>query len=519
MVAKALRVVLGDQLTPDVSSLRGGDRERDIVLMMEVSDETTYVPHHKKKVAFVLAAMRAFAEELRASGWTVDYVELDDADNTGSFSGEVARAIVRHRPTEIVSTEGSEHRVLATQTAWVGAFACAVTLLPDDRFLCSREEFAAWADGRKQMRMEYFYREMRRRTGLLMEDDAPVGGVWNFDAENRKRAKADLFMPDPLRVTPSRTTRAVLDLVDERFPRHFGTLEPFWFPVTRADAQRAAVHFIAEALPRFGDFQDAMQRGEKFLFHSILSPLINVGLLDPLELCREAERAFQEDRAPLNAVEGFIRQIIGWREFVRGVYWREGPDYLTRNALNATRRLPALYWTADTDMTCMAEAVAQTRDEAYAHHIQRLMVTGNFALLTGVDPHEVHEWYLAVYADAFEWVEAPNTIGMSQFADGGILGSKPYAASGAYIDRMSDYCGGCRYKVKEKTGPDACPFNALYWDFIARHHDRFRSNPRMAQMVRTFDNFADDYRAELREQAAKFLAHLDAHGTDRPSVA
>jgi deoxyribodipyrimidine photolyase-related protein len=515
MSVQALRVVLGDQLTPALTALRGGDPKHDLILMTEVGEETTYVRHHKKKIAFILAAMRAFAQELRAQGWRVDYVKLDDPENQGGFTRELARAIERRTPSRIITTEASEHRVLSAQKDWSTLFDAPVDVLADDRFLASKGEFAAWAEGRKQLRMEYFYREMRRKTGLLMDGDAPAGGQWNFDHDNRNPAKADLFMPSPLRFAPDAETRAVLDLVSARFATHFGALEPFWFPVKRRDAEEAAAHFLRETLPRFGDFQDAMLRGQRFLFHSVLSPLINVGLLDPLRLCQAAEAEYREGRAPLNAVEGFIRQIIGWREFVHGIYWLKGPEYVRSNALNATRPLPSLYWSGETDMLCMAEAIGQTKEEAYAHHIQRLMVTGNFALLAGIDPHEVHEWYLAVYADAFEWVEAPNTIGMSQFADGGVLGSKPYAASGAYIDRMSDYCAACRYSVKQRTGPDACPFNALYWDFLVRHRARFEGNPRMAQMYRTYDKFTDNARAALHGQASAFLAHLEHHGTDK----
>jgi deoxyribodipyrimidine photolyase-related protein len=515
MSIEALRVVLGDQLTPTLSALRDGDPARDIVLLMEVAEETTYVRHHKKKIAFVLAAMRAFAQELTALGWRVAYVRLDDPENEGSFTRELARAIARLKPSRIVTTEGSEHRVLAMQESWSTLFDALVEIRSDDRFLCSKSQFGEWAAQRKQLRMEYFYRDMRRRTGLLMAGEEPLGGRWNFDHDNRKPAKSDLFMPRPLQVAPSPETEAVLRLVGDRFADHFGDLTPFRFPVTRADAEAAAAHFIREALPRFGDFQDAMLRGERFLFHSVLSPLLNVGLIDLLRLCQAAEAAHRAGAAPLNAVEGFVRQIIGWREYVRGVYWLKGPRYLQENALGADRPLPWMYWSCETDMACMAEALGQTKAEAYAHHIQRLMVTGNFALLAGIAPAQVHEWYLAVYADAYEWVEAPNTLGMSLFADGGLLGSKPYAASGAYIDRMSDYCAGCRYDVKRRVGEDACPFNALYWDFLARHRARFSANPRMAQMYRVYDGFGDEARQALHDQAARFLAHLDAAGTDR----
>jgi deoxyribodipyrimidine photolyase-related protein len=358
--------------------------------------------------------------------------------------------------------------------------------------------------------MEYFYRDMRRRTGLLMDGDKPVGGQWNFDHENRKPARADLFMPRPLAFEPDARTAEVLDLVGQRFGNHFGDLRPFGFPVTRDGALQAAAHFVSRMLPHFGDYQDAMLRGESFMYHSVLSPLLNVGLLDPLELCRLAEAAYHEGRAPLNAVEGFIRQVIGWREFVRGIYWLAGPSYTGLNALGATRSLPSMYWTAETDMACMQAVISQTREHAYAHHIQRLMVTGNFALLAGVDPFQVHEWYLAVYIDAFEWVEAPNTIGMSQFADGGVVGSKPYVSSGAYINRMSDYCAGCAYDVAQKSGPGACPFNLLYWHFLLRHRMRFAQNPRMAQMYRTWDRMEETRRTTVLAEADAFLARLDA---------
>jgi deoxyribodipyrimidine photolyase-related protein len=506
----AIALILGDQLSMSISALEGRDRASTIVLMCEVDGEARYVPHHKKKIAFVFAAMRHFAIRLRLAGWMVDYVKLDDPGNTGSLAGEVARAMVRHTAETLTVTEPGEWRLREDMRTW----RCDPVVLQDNRFLCSHEEFGGWASGRSSLRMEYFYRDMRRKSGLLMDRGKPEGGQWNFDHDNRKRPDPNRIIPQPLRFVPDAETRSVLDLVGDRFGDHFGALDPFWLPVTQGDAERAADHFFEHCLPHFGDYQDAMLTGQRFLYHSVLSPLINVGLLDPMALCRRAERTYQEGHAPLNAVEGFIRQIIGWREYVRGIYWRMGPDYVRSNALGARRNLPALYWTGATGMACMAAAIDQTREDAYAHHIQRLMVTGNFALLAGVDPHQVHEWYLAVYADAYEWVEVPNTIGMSQFADGGLLGSKPYAASGAYIDRMSDYCRGCRYSVKEKTGDNACPFNALYWHFLARHRSRFEANPRMAQMYRTYDRMTDDHRGALAARAETFLQNLDRTGSD-----
>jgi deoxyribodipyrimidine photolyase-related protein len=300
----------------------------------------------------------------------------------------------------------------------------------------------------------------------------------------------------------------VLALVEARFGNYFGDLEPFWYAVTRADAESAFTAFVKNALPHFGDYQDAMLTGEPYLYHSVIAQYLNCGLLDPLRICQEIEAAYRAGHAPLNAAEGFIRQVIGWREYVRGIYWLKMPGYERSNFFGHTRALPDFYWTADTKMACIKAAVTQTREQAYAHHIQRLMVTGNFAMLAGIDPHALHEWYLSVYADAYEWVELPNTVGMSQFADGGFLASKPYAASGAYINRMSNYCGTCAYDVKQRTGPKACPFNALYWDFISRHRSTIGGNPRMAQMVRTYDNFGEEEQQRIAESAATILHSL-----------
>jgi deoxyribodipyrimidine photolyase-related protein len=502
--------IAGDQLSPNLAGLRAADRARDVILMAEAAEETGYVPHHVKKIAFVLSAMRHFAQELRQDGWRVVYRRLDDPDNAGSLTGEIEASVARLRPERVMVTEPGEWRVLDAMMELRERLCAPMHILPDDRFICPAEEFAEWARGRKQLRMEFFYREMRRKTGLLMEGDKPDGGAWNFDKENRKPPRAGLALPGPLRVEPDAITREVIELVRQRFASNFGDLEPFWFPVTRRDAQAAFARFLAHGLPRFGDYQDAMASGEPFIFHSLASIHLNCGLLDPIETCRLAEAEWRAGRAPLNAVEGFIRQIIGWREFVRGLYWLEGPGYTASNWLGQDAPLPAFYWTGETRMACMREALAQTKAEAYAHHIQRLMVTGNFALVAGVSPQALHEWYLSVYADAYEWVEAPNTLGMSQFADGGRLASKPYAASGAYIDRMSDYCNGCAYDPRKRTSDDACPFNALYWDFLARHRAKLAGNPRMAHAWRGYDNFPDQERAAITRRAAALRADLDA---------
>jgi deoxyribodipyrimidine photolyase-related protein len=514
----ALRLILGDQLTRDIAALDGLDRERDVVLMVEVAEETTYVPHHKQKIAFILSAMRHFAEALRADKIGVDYVRLDDAENTGSFTGELIRALKRHPIDRIVVTEPGEWRVRAMMEEWSGLSGLPVEIREDDRFFCSRGRFARWAEGRKAFRMEFFYREMRRETGLLMEDDKPAGGQWNFDAENRKPLAKGARVPARLRFMPDAVTEEVLALVGHRFPDHFGDLEPFGWAVTREDALAALAHFIDEALPSFGDTQDAMKRGAPFLHHGLISPYLNAGLLTPREVCVAAEKAWRRGRVPLNAAEGFIRQILGWREYVRGIYWHEMPAYAATNALDAARPLPWFYWSGETDLSCIAEVVGETRRNAYAHHIQRLMVTGNFALLAGIRPAEIEAWYLAVYVDAFDWVELPNTHGMVMFADGGLLASKPYAASGAYIDRMSDYCEGCAYDPKIKVGEGACPFNLLYWNFLAENRERLAANPRMAMPYRTLDAMEPKRRARILAEAKAFLAGLDASPAPRPNM-
>jgi deoxyribodipyrimidine photolyase-related protein len=508
-VVTRLVLVLGDQLSPNVAALVRAERTRDVVVMAEVMEEASYVPHHPKKIALFFAAMRKFARRLEADGWRVLYTRLDDPGNAGSIPGELLRRAAETGATEVLATEPGEWRLIAR----LNEVPLTLHLFEDDRFLASHAEFAAWAEGRKQLRMEWFYREMRRKTGLLMEGDAPAGGKWNYDHDNRKPASGDLFQAPPLTFAPDPIVEEVLDLVAARFPDNFGTLRPFGFATDADEAERALDHFLDHHLPLFGDYQDAMLAGDRTLNHAVISAYMNLGLLDPREVCRRAEAEWQAGRAPLNAVEGFIRQIIGWREFVRGIYFLEGADYPARNALGHTRRLPPLYWGAETRMACLAHAVSQTREEAYAHHIQRLMVTGNFALLAGVDPAEVHEWYLAVYWDAIEWVEAPNTVGMSQFADGGVVGSKPYVSSGAYIDRMSDYCRGCGYDVDRKTGQGACPFNLLYWQFLDRHRARFEANPRMAQMYRTWDRMDEDRRRTVIAEAGDFLSRLDAGET------
>ncbi len=499
-----LRLVLGDQLSDGLSALADLDPARDVVLMAEVRDEATYVKHHKQKIALIFAAMRSFALRLEARGVVVRYVRIDDVANSHSIAGELHRALDDQPFGGVVITECGEWRLAEALAAFAGVAegrGVPVEIREDRRFICSHDRFRRWASGKSQLTMEFFYREMRRETGLLMEGARPAGDRWNFDAENRRRLSKGLRPPARLRTPPDAVAVEAIADVAQLFPDHFGDLAEFGWPTTAEQAEVVLEDFLTNILPGFGDWQDAMATGEPWMWHGLISTAINLGLLDPLEVCRRAEAVWRRGEAPLNAVEGFVRQILGWREFVRGIYWLKVPEYRARNFLDADRALPWFYWSGETDMACVADVVAMTRAHSYAHHIQRLMVTGNLAMLLGVHPDAVDDWYMVVYADAYEWVEMPNTRGMATFADGGIMGTKPYAASGAYIDRMSDYCGGCRYDVKAKAGEGACPFNRLYWGFLERNRPRLRDNHRLAMPYRTLDGFGEDRRAALLAEA------------------
>ncbi len=504
-----LRFLFADQLSESISSLQLLNASEDTVLLCEVMEEATYVKHHPKKIAFLFSAMRHFAAELRAKSYNVRYIKLDDPSNTGNFTAELKRAAEELKPDKIVVTESGEFRVQTMIQSWQNLLAIPVEILLDARFLATHAQFETWANGKKQLRMEFFYREMRKKYGILMETNGkPTGGEWNYDKQNRKPPKLGMKSLQRLSHTKSSITVEVLSLVKNQFSDHFGTLEPFHYAVTRQQALLELDHFITYFLPNFGDYQDAMVAEDPFLYHSLIATYLNAGLLLPLEICQKAEVAYRNGESPLNAVEGFIRQILGWREYIRGIYWLQMPEYGERNQLNATRPLPAFYWTASTNMFCVSESIRHTRDYAYSHHIQRLMVTGNFALLAGLDVKAVQEWYLAVYSDAFEWVEMPNTLGMALFGDGGVVASKPYAASGKYIHRMSNYCGQCEYDPDVITGDRACPFNALYWDFLVRHEDLFRTNQRMPFMYATWDKFSAEKQVAIRKQATFTLEKM-----------
>jgi deoxyribodipyrimidine photolyase-related protein len=509
-----LHIVLGDQLDPAASGFDGFDPQQDAIWMAEVDEESTHVPSSRQRIALFLSAMRHAAMHWREQGITLHYQAIDAADNTGTLAGELARSIARLKPQGLVMTAPGEWRVLQSLRDTAAAHGLALDVREDRHFMSSVHDFAEHARGRKQLRMEYWYREMRQRHDVLMEGSPakPVGGQWNFDEDNRESFGKDgpQMRRPPLRHAPDAITREVIDLVNTRFAHHPGTVtassDGFGWPVHRDQALATLHDFITHRLPHFGSHQDAMWTSEPWLFHAHISSALNMKLLHPREVIAAAEQAYHQGHAPLAAVEGFIRQILGWREYVRGIYWMRMPEYLEMNALHADQPLPDIFWTGKTDAVCLREAIGQTLQHGYAHHIQRLMVTGLYGLLLGVHPKAMHAWYLGVYVDAVEWVELPNTLGMSQFADGGLMASKPYAASGKYIDRMSNYCQGCRYQPAQATGPDACPFTTLYWDFLMRHEAHLAKNPRMVMQVRNLSRLSAERRAEIRAQAQTLMA-------------
>lgn len=504
-----LALILGDQLNLNHDALRLLDPATDRLLMGEVMDEATYVPHHAKKIVLIFSAMRHHAKTLIEAGWSLHYHHFDPKSELTSFSALLDAEYQRAPFSNLVIAHPGEWRVLAELTAWSDSNDVSLDMVPDTRFISDQNTFNEWAGGKKQLRMEFFYRLMRQRTGFLMEGSEPVGGVWNLDAQNRKPWRGKPEAPGVMAFLPDAVTQDVMDLVESKI-KTFGSCDGFDYPVTPEQAKRALHDFVDHRLAFFGDFQDALDDHEDYLFHSRLSSALNIGLLDPREVCQAAIDAWSRGKAPLNAVEGFVRQIIGWREFIRGIYWHFMPEYADRNSLGHDQPLPAWYWSGQTKMRCLHKAIDQTKRLAYAHHIQRLMVTGNFALLLGVLPDEICRWYLAVYIDAYDWVELPNTLGMVMHADGGVVGSKPYAASGKYIDRMGNHCKQCPYNVKETTTEDACPFNALYWDFLIRHRARFEANPRMTMMYRNVDRMAETQRAAIEQRAQWIRDHIEA---------
>lgn len=496
-----LLIVLGDQLDCDSEVVAQLDTSRDAILMMELVEEATHVATHKQRIAVFLAAMRHAALEFARRGYRVQYMRLEEDENTQSLGGEIERACDLITPERLVVVRPGEWRVLRAIEGVAEAAGIELDMQEDPHFLDTPGEFAEWADGRKALVLETYYRMMRKRYDVLMDDGEPEGGAWNFDKENRAAYKRSSPPPRPAQPRADVVTRDVLDLVRERFGESPGRLDAFPWPVTRSAALEALEDFLEHRLPDFGTYQDALVAGEPWMFHSLLSVPLNLKLLNPREVIEAAIERYAGGAAPLNSVEGFVRQLLGWREFIRGVYWYEGAAYAERNALEQQGALPAMYWTGETDMRCMEQALGQVLEFGYGHHIQRLMITGNFALTSGVHPRAISDWYLGMYVDAVDWVTLPNTLGMAMHADGGVVGTKPYAASGRYVERMGDYCGECRYKPGKRAGDDACPLTTFYWDFLLRNEARFRDNNRMKMMLKHVERMSAEEQHEIRAAA------------------
>lgn len=507
-----LILILGDQLNLHSPCLNDINPNRDHIVMIEAIEESSAIWSSKQRIVLFLSAMRHFAEELKQKGLPVEYLSLNDATHDGAtISARLESYIEQIKPSRLVMLEAGEWRLNQDIDLLCKKIKLPLERIEDPHFLCSHEDFQGFAKGKKRFIMENFYRMMRRRENVLMDGDEPIGGEWNFDSENRKAfgSKGPQGIPAPLRVLPDAITLSVIQEVSERFAHHPGSLDTFEWPVTREGALAALQDFIQHRLATFGSHQDAMWTNEVFLSHALIASCLNLKLLDPREVIAGAEAAYQNKTASIQAVEGFVRQILGWREFIRGMYWLDMPAMKDANHFGHTRSLPDWFWTGQTQMHCMQQVITGTLNHGYAHHIQRLMVVGLFGLLAELHPRQVSDWFLSVYVDAVEWVELPNVIGMALFANGGRFTSKPYVASGAYINRMSNYCKQCRYQPEQKTGKNACPMTQLYWNFLDKHEPDFASNPRTLLMIKNLQRIEPDVRKELRTEAQNTLSHLN----------
>lgn len=504
-----LRLILGDQLDPAHSWFARVDASV-VYLMMEVRQETDYVLHHAQKILAIFAAMRRFSTSLREAGHRVHYLAIDDPANLSSLIDNLERIIRDLSVSAFEYQSPDEWRLDEQLKSWGNLQTVPVRCVDSEHFLAPRHAVADHFGDQAHWTMESFYRQMRRTHGILLTaGGGPEGGKWNYDADNRSPWTGTPAEPPDRR--PRHDERALWATITAAGIKSFGdpSADDLRWPLDRAEALLQLDNFLSEGLPNFGTYQDAMSRSASRLFHSQLSFALNTKMLRPSEVIVQAEAAYRAGEAPLTSVEGFIRQILGWREYVRGVYWARMPGYVSQNALGHRTPLPRWFWSGATRMACLAQAIGQSLSQAHAHHIQRLMVIGNFALLAGLDPAAVHQWYLGIYIDAFEWVEAPNTLGLSQYADGGLLATKPYISGGAYILRMSDYCQGCIYDPKQRTGARACPFTSLYWDFLARHRAQLAGNPRLAMPYRQLERFPASAREAIRMHAESLRRRLD----------
>ncbi len=495
--------ILGDQLWQGQAALQSAiaDHPRPPVLLIESLAHGQARPYHQQKLVLVWSAMRHFAEELRAAGWSVTYCAQQP-----DFLAPLHEWLHTHGITELRVMQPSD-RPFAT---WLRSLdlPCALTLLPNNHFLWTTAAFTTWATPRKRLLLEDFYREGRRRFQILMADGKPVGGAWNFDKENRQPPKGGLQPPPPLWFEPDAITRAAIAHVQALDFPTYGSVSSFGWAVTRSQALQVLAHFIHTRLPDFGPYQDAMITGQDTMWHALLSPYLNIGLLQPGEVIAAAVTAYQEQNLRLNSVEGFVRQVLGWREYMHGLYQFVPEDYPQRNHFNHHHPLPDFFWDAQqTSMNCLRQTLSQIERTGYGHHIQRLMILSNFALIAGLSPQQVENWFHAAFIDAYDWVMQTNVIGMGLFADGGLLASKPYAASANYINKMSDYCRQCVYNSKQRVGENACPFNFFYWDFLDRHREPLQSQGRMSFILKNLDKMSAEELNAIRQQAIAWHTH------------
>jgi len=508
--SQRLNLILGDQLNWDSLIWNDTNKQHDLFWMAEVSNESTRTSSSKQRSVLFLSAMRHFATEIESKGFQLEYFHLGDAFS--DFESTLETTLNKHSVTQVRCVLAGDSEIVTRLERFFQQHNLTIEWLADAHFIAQRGEFQRWLKGRKQPRMEHWYRYLRKDRQILMTaQQTPIGGQWNFDKENRRSfPQAGPVINDTLpQFEPDKLTRQVMEELEKHCPKLPGNLDTFNWPVTRTQALEQLDVFIKNYLPSFGDYQDAMWTDEPFLFHARISSSLNLKLLNPMEVIKKVEQAYHDNKAPLNAVEGFIRQILGWREYIRGLYWSHRHKWLTFNKLNTDRALPRFYWDGKTDMQCLQKSISQVLDYGYGHHIQRLMVTGLFSLLWGVKPDAIHRWYLGMFVDAVEWVEIPNTIGMSQYADGGVVGSKPYIASGAYIQRMSNYCQHCPYNPKQASGDEACPFTTLYWSFIDRHQTWLARNPRLGMQVRNWSNKTKDEQQAIQKRAEWLYHHLE----------
>ena len=505
---KKLILILGDQLDLKVAALRDFDIKTDQVIMIESMQEAQYVWTHKAKIALFLSAMRHFAKNLEDLHYPITYIKSSPLTLVEALKEKIVQEQIKH----LICTEPGEWRLKQQIEELAKELSIRLEMREDDHFYCTHQEFIKWTDGKKELRLEYFYRLMRKTHHILIDAEGnPEGGQWNFDQDNRKPypKKGPGIIEDHVLFESNAITQEVLTFVNATYSNHPGSLEDFRWPVTRTQALEALEYFVEYRLRNFGVFQDAMWTDTPYGWHSILSSSLNLKLLNPREVIGAVLQAWKKQSLDLSTVEGFIRQILGWREFVRGMYYLDMPQMAQDNYYDHQRPLPKWYWTGQTNMACMKDAIGQTLKYGYAHHIQRLMVTGNFALLAEILPSAVCDWYLAIYVDAIEWVELPNTAGMALFANGGRFTSKPYVASGAYIKRMSNYCGSCKYKPEVRFGESACPVTTLYWNFLMKHREQFEASPRTRLMTANLKRISDEDQNSIQKHSQYVLSHLD----------